>query len=130
MRRTKSTKLASAVRLSAMCIAVLAFAVPTATSNAVNQPNVSIDGIAVIWSADVAGGPPIASDFIVGGGGSSSDLIAVDGHTVVTGTLDPLDEAFPDGAGATLRIQNVANGGNQTTQQGDRFTSLGYSVHV
>lgn len=93
------------------------------TSDTIDRPHFSVDGIAIVWAADAAGGTPIASDFIVETSGSNTDLIDTDAYSVVTGTLDALDETFADGTGATLRIQNIEGGPNQTTRQGDRFTS-------
>jgi len=97
--------------------------VQTSTGGVVDRPAFVVDGVAIVWAADASGATPIVSDFIIEDGGASTDLINGDVYTVVTGTLDALDESFPDGAGATLRIQNSPGGGNQNTRQGDRFTS-------
>ncbi|MEC7289188.1 MAG: hypothetical protein VXW22_03735 [Pseudomonadota bacterium] len=96
---------------------------PTSTGSVVDRPHFNVDGMAIVWAADASGIAPIVSDFIIENGGANTDLINGDVHTVVTGSLDALDESFPDGAGATLRIQNSPGGGNQNTRQGDRFTS-------
>ncbi|MEM7458247.1 MAG: hypothetical protein AAF331_02180 [Pseudomonadota bacterium] len=96
---------------------------PPVFADTIDRPHFNVDGVAIVWAADSTGNTPIVSDFIIGGTGSSTDLINTDVHTVVTGTLDALDESFADGTGATLRIQNSPGGGNQTTRQGDRFTS-------
>ncbi len=88
-----------------------------------DRPHFNVDGIAIVWAADASGTTPIVSDFIVDSGGADTDLIGGDVHTVMTGTLDGTDVAFPDGTGATLRIQNSPGGGNQNTRQGDRLTS-------
>eukprot|EP00903_Cladosiphon_okamuranus_P002940 g2938.t1 len=92
-------------------------------ADTIDRPHFNVDGVAIIWAADASGASPIVSDFVIGNGGSSTDLISGDVHTVVTGSLDALDESFEDGTGATLRIQNIPGSGNQTTRQGDRFTS-------
>lgn len=113
------------MRISAACIGVgLCVAQPAATDT-IDRPHFSVDGVAIVWAADATGTSPIASDFIVGNHGTSAstDLIGTDVHTVVTGSLDALDESFENGTGATLRIQNIPGSGNQTTRQGDRFTS-------
>lgn len=90
----------------------------------VDRITMSQDGIVIVWAADSTNTTPIASDFILENGGTNVDLIADDVFPVVTGTLDAMDESFPDGAGATLRIRRVAGGGNQTANSnGDRFTS-------
>jgi len=92
-------------------------------ADTIDRPHFNVDGVAIVWAADSSGTTPIVSDFILNTGASNSDLIGTDVHTVVTGSLDALDESFADGTGATLRIQNIPGSGNQTTRQGDRFTS-------
>ncbi len=99
------------------------WALPPAMTDMVDRPHFRVDGVAIVWAADSSDNTPIASDFIVESGGTNTDLIGTDVHTVVTGSLDALNETFADGTGATLRIQNVPGSGNQTTRQGDRFTS-------
>ncbi|MEO1304809.1 MAG: hypothetical protein AAFV37_07530 [Pseudomonadota bacterium] len=109
-----------------MGTACLAFGVCVAAPSAsgtIDRPHFKVDGVAIVWAADAGQTAPIVSDFVIGQNGSNTDLISSDVHTVVTGSLDPLDESFPDGAGATLRVQRVQGGPNQTTRQGDRFTS-------
>ena len=93
------------------------------TGGTIDRPHFNVDGIAIVWAAESGGTAPIVSDFIVDSGGADTDLINGDVHTVITGSLTPTDTAFPDGAGATLRVQNIPGSGNQTTRQGDRFTS-------
>ncbi|MEO1553620.1 MAG: hypothetical protein AAFR82_06755 [Pseudomonadota bacterium] len=113
----------ASARLGAACLALgLGLAQP-AMSETVDRPHFNIDNVAIVWAAESSGIAPIVSDFIIGGNGTSTDLISTDVHTVVTGSLDALDESFADGTGATLRIQNSPGSGNQTTRQGDRFTS-------
>ena len=91
----------------------------TSLSGTIDRPHFNVDGVAIVWAADSASATPIVSDFILENGGSNTDLISGDVHTVVTGSLEALDESFPDGTGATLRIQNIPGSGNQTTRQGD-----------
>lgn len=93
------------------------------TGGTIDRPHFNVDGVAIVWAADASGTAPIVSDFIIDSGGADTDLINGDVHTVITGSLMPTDNAFPDGTGATLRIQNSPGGGNQNTRQGDRFTS-------
>lgn len=95
----------------------------TAAGSVIDRPHFNVDGVAIVWAADSTGTTPIVSDFIIDRGGADTDLIDGDVHTVITGSLVAADTAFPDGAGATLRIQNSPGGGNQDTRQGDRFTS-------
>lgn len=91
-----------------------------ASSSVMDRPHFKVEGIAIVWAADQTNGVPIASDFIIENSGANADLIAGDVFTVVTGTLDPVNETFGDGTGTTLRIRG---GTNQNTIQGDRFTS-------
>lgn len=123
MRAKNQHKRPASVRLGAACLGLgLALTMP-ALADTIDRPHFKVGGVAIVWAADATGTTPIASDFILGGNGSNTDLISTDVHTVVTGTLDALDESFADGTGATLRIQNIPGSGNQTTRQGDRFTS-------
>ena len=111
------------MRMSALsCGVYMAFS-PASFGDSVDRAHFKVDGVAIVWAADSTGATPIVSDFVVGASGGSSDLIGTDVHTVVTGSLDALDESFADGAGAALRIQRSPGQPNQTTRQGDRFTS-------
>jgi len=110
-------------RTGAVMLTASACLSQTSVGGTIDRPHFNVDGIAIVWAADNTGTTPIVSDFIIENGGANTDLIAGDVHTVVTGSLDALDEAFPDGTGATLRIQNIPGSGNQNTRQGDRFTS-------
>lgn len=100
------------------------------SAGTIDEPKFEVPGLVIVWGADSSENAPIVSDFIIERGGISTDLIAGDAYTVVTGTLDPLNESFPDGAGAALRIQRSPGGGNQTTRQGDRFTSASDTLNA
>lgn len=123
MRDTNRKKFGAVLRMGVICAGTAMWALPPAMTDMVDRPHFKVDGVAIVWAADSSGTTPIASDFIVEGSGANVDLIGTDVHTVVTGSLDALDGSFPDGAGATLRIENIPGSGNQTTRQGDRFTS-------
>lgn len=122
MRAKIKANSAAAMRFGAVCI-MLGLGGLTSAADTIDRAHFNVDGVAIVWAADGTGTTPIVSDFIIGNGGSNSDLIGTDVHTVVTGSLEALDESFADGTGATLRIQNIPGSGNQTTRQGDRFTS-------
>lgn len=123
MRDQKRFELPAWLRMStAFFGAGLCIAQPS-TSGIIDRAHFNVDGVAIVWAADASNTTPIVSDFIVNNSGTETDLINGDAYTVVTGTLDALNETFDDGTGATLRIQNVQGGPNQTTRQGDRFTS-------
>ncbi len=112
-----------AVRACAAGFAMGAGFAPAMFGAPVDRTHFRVDGIAIVWAADDAGNAPIVSSFIVQNGASNADLIPIDTRTVVTGTLDPIDTSFPEGAGAALRIENIPGSGNQNTTQGDRLTS-------
>ena len=116
-------KLPAWVRMSTTFVGAGLCLSQVSTGGTIDRPHFNVDGIAIVWAADSGGTAPIVSDFIIDSGGADTDLINGDVHTVITGSLTPTDTAFPDGAGATLRIQNSPGGGNQNTRQGDRFTS-------
>lgn len=109
----------SYIRTAATAVALWTGASLLGASAAVSDnPHVKVLGLVVVWGADGTGSAPIASDFVVdtGTGGSAAtsgdaDLISQDVHTVVSGTLVPLDTAFPAGAGQPMRIRNVPGGG-------------------
>ena len=111
------------MRMSAASCGIWLAVSPLSLADTIDRAHFKVDGVAIVWAADSTGTTPIVSDFIVNTGSGSTDLIGTDVHTVVTGTLDALDESFADGAGATLRIQRSPGQPNQTTRQGDRFTS-------
>lgn len=123
MRDTNRKKFGGVLRMSAVCAGTAMWAFQPAMTDMIDRPHFRVDGVAIVWAADSAGTTPIVSDFIVEDNGVSTDLIGTDAYTVVTGTLDALNETFADGTGATLRIQNIPDSGNQNTRQGDRFTS-------
>lgn len=106
-------RMSAAFAGAALCVSL------PSISGVIDRPHYKVDGMVIVWAADSGGNTPIASDFILEDGGANTDLISTDVHTVVTGTLDALDESFGDGYGAALRIQRPG----QNTRQGDRFTS-------
>lgn len=106
-------RMSAAVACTALCLGL------PSSSNVIDRPHYKVDGMVIVWAADSTGNTPIASDFILEDGGANTDLISGDVHTVVTGTLEALDESFAEGYGAALRIQRPG----QNTRQGDRFTS-------
>lgn len=110
-------------RMSAVFVGAGLSLSQTSMGSVIDRPHFNVDGVAIVWAADASGTTPIVSDFIIDSGGADSDLINSDAYTVITGSLAATDNAFPDGTGATLRIQNSPGGGNQNTRQGDRFTS-------
>lgn len=65
----------------------------TAYASVIDRPFFQVLGVVVVWSGD-ASGDPIVNDFVLlTPSGNANDLIggnAVDGSTVVTGSLDPI----------------------------------------
>ena len=68
----------------------------TAYASIIDRPYFKVLGVVVVWGADTADGAPgapVASDFVLltpATGTAGADLIAADGATVVTGSLDPI----------------------------------------
>ena len=123
MRDRKQNCLPALLRWSVVSLAIGLPSASLAVGDAVDRPHFKVDGVAIVWAADPNGTTPIASDFIVNNGVGETDLIADDVHTVITGSLNATDTSFPDGASAALRIQRIRGGPNQTTLQGDTFTT-------
>jgi len=123
MRVLKFSQIPAWARMSAAFLGAGLCVSQPSLGDVTDNPNFDISGLVVVWGADSANGTPIVSDLIFEQGAVANDLITGDVHTVVTGTLDALDESFSDGTGATLRIQRVQGGPNQDTRQGDRFTT-------
>ena len=80
--------------------ALTAMMASTATASVIDRPFFQVLGVVVVWGADgntSTSDAPIVSDFIVGlGAAGGTDLIAGDVHTVLTGTLDPIDSTSTD----------------------------------
>ena len=110
-------------RIAAATASVGLCATLPSLGSVIDRPILKVDGVVIVWGADNTSTTPIASEFIIEDGGASTDLIAGDVFTVLTGTLDALDETYANDAGATLRIRRIANGPNQDTRaNGDRVT--------
>lgn len=119
----KRVFLSAQLRVCGVIAGVFAGLTQIAWGGTIDRPHFNVRGLAIVWAADSGQSAPIVSDFVVQQGATSTDLISGDVFTVVTGTLDPVAQSFPDGTGATLRIQNVQGGPNRDTRQGDRLTS-------
>ena len=80
--------------------AMTAMMASTAYASVIDRPFFQVLGVVVVWGADgntSTSDAPIVSDFIVGlGTAGGTDLIAGDVHTVLTGTLDPIDSTSTD----------------------------------
>lgn len=116
------SRLGQLTRAAALLAAACGCAILPSSSGVIDRTVLRYDGVVIVWAADMTGGAPIASDFIIEDGGNNTDLINGDVSTVLTGTLEALDEDYANDAGATLRIQRIAGGPNQTTRNGDRVT--------
>lgn len=88
----------------------------TAYASVLDRPFFQVLGVVVVWGADgVDGTAPVATDFVLlttAADSAGADLIggvAVDGATVVTGTLDPISSTGDNDASAT--IGNPVSGG-------------------
>lgn len=123
MRELKLISSAAWARRIALA-SLVAIGVSMPTQGAIiDRPFMKVEGVVIVWGADATSTTPIVSDFIIEDGGASTDLISGDVFTVLTGTLDALDESYSDDAGATLRVRRIQGGPNQdTAANGDRVT--------
>ena len=86
----------------------------TAYASVIDRPFFQVLGVVVVWGADgMDGTAPVVSDFVLltnASGTAGADLIAADGATVVTGSLDPIS-ATGDNALAGATVANPVSGG-------------------
>lgn len=114
-------------------LACLGSALASGSSSALtlDNPNFKVDGVIIVWAADSSGTAPVVADFIVGNDQSAPDLIGIDARAVVTGTLDPTEDATAAG-GMPFVITDTTSGDINTDTNGDgriteadSFTPLG-----
>ncbi len=95
----------------------------TAYASIIDRPFFQVLGVVVVWGADgmdTAGSAsaPVASDFVLltpASGSAGADLIAADGATVVTGTLDPISASgVNSGASVSNPVTGATSGGTFT----------------
>lgn len=107
---------------AALAASTAAVATP-AHASVIDRPHFKVLGVVIVWAADDATGTtPIATDFVINddaAGSNDTDLIggaAVDGRTVVTGSLTPTKDAVSTAAlGDVLTIDDgdLLNGTTQ-----------------
>lgn len=113
-------------------IASAAVATP-ANASIIDRPHFKVLGVVIVWAADeTSGGTPIATDFVIDsddGGNNDADLIggtAIDGRTVVTGTLDATaDASSTAGLGSIL---NIEDSGGATLATANTDTAATFSA--
>ncbi len=106
---------------AALAASTAAVATP-AHASIIDRPHFKVLGVVIVWAADDStGGTPIATDFVIDddnsfsgtGGAADTDLIggaAVDGRTVVTGSLTPTADSLSTAAlGDILTIDDDAD---------------------
>lgn len=114
------TRISGTGFVSLMATAALAFGGHQfANAGVEDNPRFDIMGIVIVWAADATGSAPVVSDFAIssGNGADTIDLIAEDGYTVVTGTLDPAADALN---GETFRVLRSNRGNFRTDPNNDR----------
>ena len=127
-----------------LLLASAALAVSTATvatpanASIVDRPHFKVLGVVVVWAADDSNGnTPIATDFVIDSntGGTASadrDLIgdaALDGRTVVTGSLTPTADGSSTAAlGDILTIDDDGDSTNGVTQSVDTATPTSFGA--
>jgi len=88
----------------------------TAYASIIDRPFFQVLGVVVVWGADSIDGAdnaPVVSDFVLltnASGSAGADLIAVDGATVLTGTLDAIKDGEENIDGLTAAVNPVTGG--------------------
>ncbi len=91
----------------------------TAYASIIDRPFFQVLGVVVVWGADdTATTAPVVSDFVLltpATGTAGADLIAVDGSTVVTGTLSPVVGGQTNVDGTVAAVNPVTGGADNGT---------------
>lgn len=127
-----------------LLLAGAAIAVSTATvaapasASIIDRPHFKVLGVVVVWAADESNGnTPIATDFVIDsniGGTASNDVdliggTAVDGRTVITGSLTPTKDGLSTAAlGDILTIDDDGDATNGVTQSVDTATPTSFGA--
>lgn len=108
----------SKARASLVVLGILAspFA---ASSDIVANPAFDIEGMVIVWSADVTGNAPIVVDFVIADGPTGADLIAGDAFTVVTGSLVSTQDTSGGFGGIPYVIADTNGGDINTDSTGE-----------
>lgn len=122
---------------AALAASTAAVATP-ANASIIDRPHFKVLGVVIVWAADETNGnTPIATDFVIddsvgGVAASDTDLIggaAVDGRTVVTGSLTPTKDGSSTAAlGDILTIDDDGNSANGVTQSVDTATPTSFGA--
>jgi len=122
---------------AALAASTAAVATP-AHASIIDRPHFKVLGVVIVWAADdTNGNTPIATDFVIddsvgGVAASDTDLIggtAVDGRTVVTGSLTPTNDASSTAAlGDILTIDDDGDATNGVTQSVDTATPTAFGA--
>lgn len=126
-----------------LLLAGAAMAVSTATvatqanASIIDRPHFKVLGVVVVWAADESSGAtPIATDFVIDsntGGTASNDVdliggAAIDGRTVVTGSLTPTKDGTSTVALGDILTIDDTNTGNGVTQLVDTATQTAFGA--
>lgn len=122
---------------AALAASTAAVAAP-ANASIIDRPHFKVLGVVIVWAADETNGnAPIATDFVIddsvgGVAANDTDLIggaAVDGRTVVTGSLTPTKDSTSTAAlGDILTIDDDGNAANGVTQSVDTGTPTSFGA--
>lgn len=122
---------------AALAASTAAVATP-AHASIVDRPHFKVLGVVIVWAADDStGNTPIATDFVIddsvgGVATSDTDLIggsALDGRTVVTGSLTPTNDSSSTAAlGDILTIDDDGDDTNGVTQSIDTGTPTSFGA--
>lgn len=116
-------------------VASAAIATP-ANASIIDRPHFKVLGVVIVWAADESnGGTPIATDFVIdsdNGGNNDADLIgagAVDGRTVVTGSLTATEDSSSTfGLGSILNIEDSLGATLATANTDSQATFSAFNV--
>jgi len=122
---------------AALAASTAAVATP-AHASIIDRPHFKVLGVVIVWAADETNGnTPIATDFVIndsvgGVAANDTDLIggaALDGRTVVTGSLTPTKDATSTAAlGDILTIDDDGDATNGVTQSIDTGTPTSFGA--
>jgi len=95
----------------------------TAYSSIIDRPFFQVLGVVVVWGADAAGTTaPVVTDFVLltpASGAAGADLIAVDGSTVITGSLTGVVGGVVTGGGTLANPVSGATSGGALVDDGN-----------
>jgi hypothetical protein len=73
---------------------IAALATGPSQAYSIDQPHFQVDPVVIVWAAsDLDGASPVVVDFIVSDNGADTDLVNLDGRTLMSNQLTPTSDA-------------------------------------